>query len=113
MGFRETIRLGDTPMSVPQVVKLLANFGRNWPASSYHFLYNNCTDFAAALVAALHVPRKFPEWVHGLAKGSLILQALRADNSWGHHGCGCVARDDDVVVNNATLRNPINLPIGA
>jgi len=110
--FRETIKLGDTPMSVPQVVKLLTNFGGNWPASSYHFLYNNCTDFAAAFVAALHVPCKFPEWVHGLAKGSLVQQALRADDPWALHGCGYDACDDDDV-SSADLKNLIELPMGA
>merc|ERR1712007_102394 len=101
--FRETIDLGDTPMSVPEVGKLVADFGKNWPSSSYHFLYNNCTDFAAAFVTALHVPYKFPEWVHGIAKGSLVQQGLRADNILALPRCGYVAGDDDRVENQNNL----------
>merc|ERR1712107_335475 len=93
--------------------KLLADFGENWPASAYHFLYNNCTDFAAAFVAALQVPYEFPEWVHGVAKGSLVQQALRADSTLALSRCGYVTGDDDIVVNNTALKCQSNLQMEA
>jgi len=111
--FRETINLGNTPVSVREVGKLLFDFGEKWPASSYHFLYNNCTDFSAAFVAALQVPYEFPEWVHGVAKGPLVQQALRADNTWALPRCGYAAGGDDVVLDNATFTNQSDLHMEA
>jgi len=67
--YRESVHLGSCVMSIPEISRLLDGLARTWLARSYHFLNNNCTDFAEHLISRLCPVGKFPAWVHGLAKG--------------------------------------------
>jgi len=67
--YRESVWLGGSTLCANEICNVLARLERDWPASSYHFLSHNCTDFAEALSSCLDVPNQFPSWAHGLAKG--------------------------------------------
>merc|ERR1719401_1975207 len=69
--YRETIYLGRSPFCAVEIYNLVSNLEKQWPAKSYHFLNNNCTDFAQAFASQLAVPEPFPAWTHGVAKGFL------------------------------------------
>lgn len=67
--FRESVWLGSCPLKVADISRLLDACAKLWPARAYHFLKNNCTDFAEHFTSTLQLDKPFPVWVHGLAKG--------------------------------------------
>mmetsp|Transcript_6314 Transcript_6314/g.11472 ORF Transcript_6314/g.11472 Transcript_6314/m.11472 type:complete len:288 (-) Transcript_6314:142-1005(-) len=69
--YRESVCLGETPLRVAEIWKLLLRMEREWLSKGYHVVHRNCTDFAHEFATLLRVPEPFPDWVHGLAKGYL------------------------------------------
>lgn len=69
--YRESIWMGSSTLSIPEIGRLLEGLEKIWLARDYHCLRNNCTDFASTLTQGLKVPQPFPAWVHGIAKGFL------------------------------------------
>lgn len=69
--YRESVCLGETPLRVAEIWKLLLRMEREWLSKGYHVVHRNCTDFAHEFATLLRVPEPFPEWVHGVAKGYL------------------------------------------
>lgn len=74
--YRQSVALGLSPLCVFEIGGLLERLEKAWPARTYNCLRNNCTDFAACLVAGLRAPEAFPTWVHGLAKAITANPAL-------------------------------------
>lgn len=70
--YRESVLLGQSSLSVCDIWEVLLRLERRWPATSYHAVHRNCTDFAEEFVRAMSVTEPFPEWVRGIAKGYLI-----------------------------------------
>lgn len=69
--YRESQCLGRSPMCVREIQQLVNEMTVLWLAKSYHYVNNNCVDFAEAFAKGLRTPQPFPMWVHGLAKGFL------------------------------------------
>lgn len=69
--YRESVFLGKSPLPLSEIQVLVNEMSREWRASSYHYVNNNCVDFAEELTKNLDAPYPFPLWSHGLAKGLL------------------------------------------
>eukprot|EP00929_Paragymnodinium_shiwhaense_P117645 TRINITY_DN8850_c0_g1_i1.p1 TRINITY_DN8850_c0_g1~~TRINITY_DN8850_c0_g1_i1.p1 ORF type:complete len:272 (-),score=46.81 TRINITY_DN8850_c0_g1_i1:119-934(-) len=84
--YRETIEMGETPLGVLEISRLIETLCKQWNAKGYHFITHNCTDFAEAFVGLLRASVPFPAWVHGLAKHiawqSGGASSLLAKSSW-------------------------------
>lgn len=79
--YRESVFLGNSGLTAPEVVQLLRRLEHKWLAFEYHFLSRNCTDFAQEFATQLRTqePLSFPTWVHGLAKVILRGGVIKAD----------------------------------
>lgn len=64
--YRESIVLGETTCSIPQVHQILRELSREWPGVSYDLLSKNCNHFCDALCERLGV-MKLPAWVNRFA----------------------------------------------
>jgi hypothetical protein len=60
--FRESLLVGTTTMSAPEVESLLKRLSREYLGDRYHLLYRNCNHFCEDLCAQL-TGRKPPSWV--------------------------------------------------
>mmetsp|Transcript_97420 Transcript_97420/g.281072 ORF Transcript_97420/g.281072 Transcript_97420/m.281072 type:complete len:290 (+) Transcript_97420:110-979(+) len=83
-SYRETIYMGETPLSRDQVDKAVIALQAQWPGSEYDLLGRNCCHFADALCRALQVG-PIPPWVTNLAGAGATLQhgALQAYEQGG------------------------------
>mmetsp|Transcript_10162 Transcript_10162/g.22076 ORF Transcript_10162/g.22076 Transcript_10162/m.22076 type:complete len:206 (+) Transcript_10162:71-688(+) len=63
--FRETVCMGESPLSQGEIRMVVTQFMDTWIASSYHPVSKNCVNFAEELLLALRVPTPFPRWVRG------------------------------------------------
>lgn len=93
-GYRESVFMGDSPMRRNEIARVLIGLERSWPARRYHFINNNCTDFAECISKALRAPNPFPSWVHGLAKSALLRKAPLDGTGLGPRflgSCSCSA----------------------
>ena len=64
--FRETLEMGETPLSRREARTLMLEMRREWPGASYNVLRRNCCTFADAACARLGV-KPVPAWVNHLA----------------------------------------------
>jgi|EP00927_Polykrikos_kofoidii_P040078 hypothetical protein len=69
--YRETLELGESPLRLGEIRKILDELLKTWLAGAYHVITHNCTDFAETFAKLLLSPEPFPTWVHGIAKGLL------------------------------------------
>ncbi|XP_016976571.1 deubiquitinase DESI2 [Drosophila rhopaloa] len=64
--FRESILLGYTHFSRPDVERIVDQLGAQFPGNSYHLTSRNCNHFSNSLVQIV-CGRKIPGWVNRLA----------------------------------------------
>mmetsp|Transcript_11958 Transcript_11958/g.24778 ORF Transcript_11958/g.24778 Transcript_11958/m.24778 type:complete len:188 (+) Transcript_11958:123-686(+) len=63
--YRESLCMGETPLSEVEIRDAIAAAMDNWPARSYHPIKRNCITFAEELAGSLRVSEPFPVWVRG------------------------------------------------
>jgi hypothetical protein len=63
--YKETIDLGPVKHSSSELMSILDEFKKAWPAKSYHLIHNNCNSFSKAFVTRLGL--KFPSWINRAA----------------------------------------------
>mmetsp|Transcript_34327 Transcript_34327/g.106576 ORF Transcript_34327/g.106576 Transcript_34327/m.106576 type:complete len:192 (-) Transcript_34327:59-634(-) len=81
--YRESVCMGETPLSNDEIRDVVATAMDNWPANSYHPIHRNCITFAEELVQSLRVAEPFPAWVRGAVDaGKSPLLAPVADWGW-------------------------------
>mmetsp|Transcript_11959 Transcript_11959/g.24781 ORF Transcript_11959/g.24781 Transcript_11959/m.24781 type:complete len:194 (+) Transcript_11959:146-727(+) len=81
--YKESLCMGETPLSKAEIQGILVAAADAWPASSYHVIKRNCITFAEQLARALHVSEPFPAWVRGAVDaGSSPLLFPVADCGW-------------------------------
>mmetsp|Transcript_6185 Transcript_6185/g.19262 ORF Transcript_6185/g.19262 Transcript_6185/m.19262 type:complete len:194 (-) Transcript_6185:65-646(-) len=81
--YRESLCMGETPLTDSEIRALLANTMDCWSASSYHPIKRNCVTFAEELLGLLRVSEPFPAWVRGAADaGRSPLVFPIADCAW-------------------------------
>mmetsp|Transcript_33030 Transcript_33030/g.77220 ORF Transcript_33030/g.77220 Transcript_33030/m.77220 type:complete len:276 (+) Transcript_33030:46-873(+) len=73
--------LGHSTLALEEIQSLIINLERVWTANKYHYILNNCTDFAEHLSDSLGVTQPFPTWVHGAAKRVLKHTPLATTSS--------------------------------
>ncbi|CAA3010134.1 desumoylating isopeptidase 2-like [Olea europaea var. sylvestris] len=64
--FRESIKLGETTLSIFKVDQILRELSREWPGHSYDLLSKNCNHFCDDFCESLGV-LKLPGWVNRFA----------------------------------------------
>jgi len=81
--YRESVCMGETPLSEAEIRGVIAHAMDSWPANSYHPLTRNCVSFAEELVGSLRVTEPFPPWVRGVVDaGNSPLLFPIADWGW-------------------------------
>jgi len=70
--YRESVALGHTPLCREAVSKVLDRLRREWSATSYHLVSNNCLKFAEEFASALEVTGLLPAWVHGATEACRV-----------------------------------------
>lgn len=76
--FRQTVTLGNTPLSAEEISDLIFQLIEAWPGDSYELLRRNCCHFADDFCRQLDVGG-IPRWVHRLARlGSQVDTVMRA-----------------------------------
>jgi hypothetical protein len=81
--YKESICMGDSPLTEDGVKSALCSAMDDWSANSYHPIHRNCLNFAEDLCKRLQVPEAFPTWVRGapdVGKNPLLLPI--ADWGW-------------------------------
>jgi len=63
--YRESISMGESPLSEAEIRTVIAHAMDAWPANSYHPLTRNCVTFAEELIKTLQVPEPCPSWIRG------------------------------------------------
>jgi hypothetical protein len=61
--YRESVEMGDSPLTEGQIVALIEAFEASWPGNEYDLLNHNCQSFAEAFLKELQVPNEFPKWI--------------------------------------------------
>lgn len=83
--YRESVYMGESPLSVDEIEAALCDAMDNWPQNSYHPVSRNCLTFAEELTAALKVPEPFPAWIRGIsdvAKSKVVFPVADATWEW-------------------------------
>mmetsp|Transcript_27733 Transcript_27733/g.54437 ORF Transcript_27733/g.54437 Transcript_27733/m.54437 type:complete len:221 (+) Transcript_27733:58-720(+) len=81
--YRESISMGECPLSEPEIREVIANAMDAWPANSYHPLTRNCVTFAEELIERLQAPEPCPPWIRGAADaGNVPWLRPIADCGW-------------------------------
>jgi len=81
--YRESISMGESPLSEPEIREVIANAMDAWPANSYHPITRNCVTFAEELIKRLQAPEPCPPWIRGAADaGNAPLLKPIADCGW-------------------------------
>mmetsp|Transcript_60530 Transcript_60530/g.116684 ORF Transcript_60530/g.116684 Transcript_60530/m.116684 type:complete len:228 (+) Transcript_60530:113-796(+) len=62
-----SLGMGMTDMTEETFYLFLHSFSKEWPASDYHFLRNNCCHFSKTLCVSLGCGSNFPDWLMTLA----------------------------------------------
>lgn len=63
--YKESISMGESPLTEDEVKTVIADAMDAWPANSYHPISRSCVNFAEDLLQRLKVPEPFPAWVRG------------------------------------------------
>lgn len=71
-NYSESLHMGHTPLSKPEVYKLIFSLEKDWLGSSYHSLRRNCCHFCDVLCMQLGVGH-IPPWVTRLASAGASL----------------------------------------
>jgi len=81
--YKESVSLGETPLTEDEVRNIIADAMDAWPADTYHIVNRNCVHFAEDLSKRLRVPEKFPAWVRGAPDAGQhpLIQPI-ADYGW-------------------------------
>eukprot|EP00930_Biecheleria_cincta_P067495 TRINITY_DN54128_c0_g1_i1.p1 TRINITY_DN54128_c0_g1~~TRINITY_DN54128_c0_g1_i1.p1 ORF type:complete len:196 (-),score=13.83 TRINITY_DN54128_c0_g1_i1:36-623(-) len=66
-SYRESVYMGQTPLSAFEIDKLIEETCESWPEIAYNPIRNNCVRFAEEFLITLKSPDPFPQWVHGAA----------------------------------------------
>merc|ERR1712137_840940 len=83
--YRESVFMGETPLSAQQIMEVLCDRLDAWPSLEYHPISKNCITFSEELLVLLRVPEPFPAWVRGISmavKAPLIYPIA----DWCWHG---------------------------
>ncbi|XP_067938718.1 deubiquitinase DESI2-like [Watersipora subatra] len=64
--FKESIQLGCTDMTAPEVDSIVQQLGHQYRGDQYHLLKKNCNHFTTAFVDIL-TGKQLPKWVNRLA----------------------------------------------
>lgn len=64
---RLSVSMGTTELSEDAFYVFIQRFVKEWPASNYHILRNNCCHFAKAFLERLGCASNFPGWLNTLA----------------------------------------------
>jgi len=72
--YRESVAMGLTELSKPEVMALLGELAREWPSAGYDLLHRNCGHFADQFCRRLGVGA-IPTWVTSFADGAATVQA--------------------------------------
>lgn len=65
--YKESIHMGQSPLTETEVRTVLSEAMDDWPANSYHPVSRSCVNFAEDLLLRLKVPEPFPVWARGAA----------------------------------------------
>jgi len=81
--YRESVFMGETPLSTREIKQLILDCCDAWPSIEYHPISKNCVTFAEELLISLRVPEPFPAWVRGVSEAvkSPMIYPI-ADWSW-------------------------------
>jgi len=81
--YRESISMGESPLSEREIRAVISHCVGAWPANSYHPITRNCVTFAEELIQRLQVPEPCPPWIRGAADAGNVPCLLPvADCSW-------------------------------
>jgi len=64
---RLSLGMGTTELSEDAFYIFIESLAKEWPASEYHILRNNCCHFAKAILTHLGCASNFPDWLMTLA----------------------------------------------
>lgn len=74
--FKETILLGETTMSIDEILEQLKRLAPDWKGSDYHILKKNCLRFSQAFVHILVPGADLPRWTTSTANNLRPLASL-------------------------------------
>jgi len=76
-AYRESVFMGQTPLSAAEISRLVASLSVEWTGSDYNLLSRNCCHFSDGFCRALRVGPT-PEWVRNLAgAGAAIVNGVQ------------------------------------
>jgi len=110
--YKETLQIGVTSLTRPQLQMLVSEMGREYPANSYHLTDRNCNHFATAFCEKL-TGRGIPSYINRAARiGSLAKGFMNLPNntSVDATAAGAAVADDYPSSSAANLRDAIDLP---
>mmetsp|Transcript_30780 Transcript_30780/g.71914 ORF Transcript_30780/g.71914 Transcript_30780/m.71914 type:complete len:308 (-) Transcript_30780:13-936(-) len=88
--YRESVFMGETPLTAEAINEVLCDVMECWPANSYHPITRNCVTFAEELITALKAPEPFPGWVRGaldVGKSPAVLPIANMGWRWVEWYC--------------------------